>query len=29
MGVRGWSPRRKNFLVNVYCNFIVNLDHSL
>jgi hypothetical protein len=20
------SPRRKNFLVNVYCNFIVNLD---
>jgi hypothetical protein len=25
----GGSPRRKNFLVNVYCNFIVNLDHSL
>jgi hypothetical protein len=23
------SPRRKNCLVNVYCNFIVNLDHSL
>jgi hypothetical protein len=20
------GPRRKNFLVNVYCNFIVNLD---
>jgi hypothetical protein len=29
MGVRGRSPRRKNCLVNVYCNFIVNLDHSL
>jgi hypothetical protein len=29
MGVRGRSPRRKNFLVNVYCNFIVNLDRSL
>jgi hypothetical protein len=28
-GVRGRSPRRKNCLVNVYCNFIVNLDHSL
>jgi hypothetical protein len=32
-GVRGRSPpmgvRRKNFLVNVYCNFIVNLDRSL
>jgi hypothetical protein len=27
--VRGRSPRRKNFLVNVYCNFIVNLDRSL
>jgi hypothetical protein len=23
------SPRRKNFLVNVYCNFIVNMDCSL
>jgi hypothetical protein len=29
MGVQGRSPRRKNFLVNVYCNFIVNMDHSL
>jgi hypothetical protein len=32
-GSRGkWPPnipRRKNFLVNVYCNFIVNLDRSL
>jgi hypothetical protein len=28
-GGSGASPRRKNFLVNVYCNFIVNLDHSL
>jgi hypothetical protein len=28
-GVRGRSPRRKNCLVKVYCNFIVNLDHSL
>jgi hypothetical protein len=28
-GVQGRSPRRKNFLVNVYCNFIVNLDRSL
>jgi hypothetical protein len=28
-GVRGRSPRRKNCLVNVYCNFIVNLDRSL
>jgi hypothetical protein len=28
-GVRGRSPRRKNFLVKVYCNFIVNLDRSL
>jgi hypothetical protein len=31
----GWGvwgqvgPQRKNFLVNVYCNFIVNLDRSL
>jgi hypothetical protein len=25
----GGSPRRKNCLVNVYCNFIVNLDRSL
>jgi hypothetical protein len=24
IGVRGRSPRRKNYLVNVYCNFIVN-----
>jgi hypothetical protein len=29
MGVWGRSPRRKNCLVNVYCNFIVNLDRSL
>jgi hypothetical protein len=29
MGVRGRSPRRKNFLIKVYCNFIVNLDRSL
>jgi hypothetical protein len=29
MGVRGKIPQRKNFLVNVYCNFIVNLDRSL
>jgi hypothetical protein len=28
-GFRGRSPRRKNCLVNVYCNFIVNMDHSL
>jgi hypothetical protein len=28
-GGSGRSPRRKNFLVNVYCNFIVNLDRSL
>jgi hypothetical protein len=28
-GVRGRSPRSKNFLIKVYCNFIVNLDHSL
>jgi hypothetical protein len=28
-GVQGQSPQRKNFLVNVYCNFIVNLDRSL
>jgi hypothetical protein len=28
-GVRGKSPRRKHCLVNVYCNFIVNLDRSL
>jgi hypothetical protein len=27
-GFRG-KPRRKNCLVNVYCNFIVNMDHSL
>ena len=29
VGVRGQSPRRKNCLVKVYCNFIVNLDRSL
>jgi hypothetical protein len=29
VGVQGRSPRRKNCLVNVYCNFIVNLDRSL
>jgi hypothetical protein len=29
MGVRGRSPRSKNCLVKVYCNFIVNLDRSL
>jgi hypothetical protein len=28
-GVWGRSPQRKNCLVNVYCNFIVNLDRSL
>jgi hypothetical protein len=28
-GGSGVKPRRKNFLVNVYCNFIVNLDRSL
>jgi hypothetical protein len=28
-GVPGQSPGRKNCLVNVYCNFIVNLDRSL
>jgi hypothetical protein len=28
-GGSGRSPRRKNCLVNVYCNFIVNLDRSL
>jgi hypothetical protein len=28
-GVQGRSPRRKNCLVKVYCNFIVNLDRSL
>jgi hypothetical protein len=27
--VQGKIIRRKNFLVNVYCNFIVNMDHSL
>jgi hypothetical protein len=26
---RGRSPRRKNCLIKVYCNFIVNLDRSL
>jgi hypothetical protein len=29
VGVRGRSPQRKNLLVNVYCNFIVNVDRSL
>jgi hypothetical protein len=29
MGVRGRSPRSKNCLIKVYCNFIVNLDRSL
>jgi hypothetical protein len=29
VGVWEGSHRRKNFLVNVYCNFIVNLDRSL
>jgi hypothetical protein len=29
LGVRGRSPQRKNCLVNVYFNFIVNLDRSL
>jgi hypothetical protein len=29
MGVRGQSPRRKNCLINVYFDFIVNLDCSL
>jgi hypothetical protein len=29
MGVWGQSPQRKNCLVNVYCNFIVNMDRSL
>jgi hypothetical protein len=28
-GVRGRSPRSKNCLIKVYCNFIVNLDRSL
>jgi hypothetical protein len=28
-GGSGRSPRRKNCLVKVYCNFIVNLDRSL
>jgi hypothetical protein len=28
-GVQGRSPRSKNCLVKVYCNFIVNLDRSL
>jgi hypothetical protein len=29
-GVRGQvSPRRKNCLVKLYCNFIINLDRSL
>jgi hypothetical protein len=27
--VRGRSPRSKNCLIKVYCNFIVNLDRSL
>jgi hypothetical protein len=29
MVVSGQSPQRKTFLVNAYCNFIVNLDHKL
>jgi hypothetical protein len=29
VGIRGRSPQIKNFLVKVYCNFIVNLDRSL
>jgi hypothetical protein len=28
-GIRGQSPRSKNYLVKLYCNFIVNLDRSL
>jgi hypothetical protein len=28
-GFEGSVPRRKNYLVKVYCNFIVNLDRSL
>jgi hypothetical protein len=28
-GGSGAKPPKKNCLVNVYCNFIVNLDHSL
>jgi hypothetical protein len=28
-GVQGRSPRSKNCLIKVYCNFIVNLDRSL
>jgi hypothetical protein len=28
-GGSGAKPPKKNFLVKVYCNFIVNLDHSL
>jgi hypothetical protein len=28
-GGSGAKPRRKNCLVKVYCNFIVNLDRSL
>jgi hypothetical protein len=27
--VQGQNPRTKNCLVNVYYNFIVNLDHSI
>jgi hypothetical protein len=29
VGAWGQSPQRKKFLVNVYCNFIVNMDCSL
>jgi hypothetical protein len=29
LGGLGVSPRKKIFLVNLYCNFIVNLDCSL
>jgi hypothetical protein len=28
-GFGGKAPKGKNFLANVYCNFIINLDHSL
>jgi hypothetical protein len=29
VGVQGRSPRSKNCLIKVYCNFIVNMDCSL
>jgi hypothetical protein len=28
-GGSGAKPPKQNFLVKLYCNFIVNLDHSL